>query len=156
MVFQLKDSDPDDQYKVIPGSNSVVFLGLERKLPPENQPLEVVRDQGDRGLPQQQGPGSGQPGGGTSLKPPPGPTWPAARASTRFARRGTSSRKPSLLLVLTQSPSPKSRTRVNSRTGPPRLRNARRPDVAGRTDRHRQSPPLSQGADPRGGGRRAA
>ena len=44
MVFQLKDSDPDDQYKVVPGSNSVVFLGLERKLPSESQPLEAVRD----------------------------------------------------------------------------------------------------------------
>jgi hypothetical protein len=43
MVFQLKDSDPDDQYKIVPGSNSVVLLGLERKLPSESQPLEAVR-----------------------------------------------------------------------------------------------------------------
>jgi hypothetical protein len=42
-VFQLRESDPDDQYKVVQASNAVVLLGLERKLPTESQPLEAVR-----------------------------------------------------------------------------------------------------------------
>ena len=36
-------SDPEDQYKLLQATNGFFFLGLERVLPSENQPLEVVR-----------------------------------------------------------------------------------------------------------------
>ena len=43
MLFQLSTNTPDDQYKFGQASNGYFYLGLERKLPSENQPLEAVR-----------------------------------------------------------------------------------------------------------------
>ncbi len=43
MLFQLSTNTPDDQYKFAVASNGFFYLGLERKLPSENQPLETVR-----------------------------------------------------------------------------------------------------------------
>jgi hypothetical protein len=43
MIFHLDASDPEDQYKLVPATNGFFLLGLERKLPSEIQPLEVVR-----------------------------------------------------------------------------------------------------------------
>jgi hypothetical protein len=42
MVFQLTTNSPDDQYRLVPVTNGCYFLGLEAKLPSENQPLEAV------------------------------------------------------------------------------------------------------------------
>jgi len=36
--------DPDEQYGLIQATNGFFFIGLERKLPSENQPLDVVRE----------------------------------------------------------------------------------------------------------------
>jgi hypothetical protein len=43
MIFQLNTNSPEDQYKLAPATNGFFFLGLDRKLPSENQPLEAVR-----------------------------------------------------------------------------------------------------------------
>jgi len=43
MLFQLNTNSPEDQYKFAPATNGFFFLGLDRKLPSENQPLEAVR-----------------------------------------------------------------------------------------------------------------
>ena len=43
MIFHLDATDPEDQYKLVPATNGFFLLGLERKLPSEIQPLEVVR-----------------------------------------------------------------------------------------------------------------
>ncbi len=44
IIFHLDANDPEDQYKLFPGFNGCFFfVGLERKYPSENQPLEVVR-----------------------------------------------------------------------------------------------------------------
>jgi hypothetical protein len=43
MVFQLNTNSPEDQYQFARASNGLFLLGLERKLPSENQPLEAVR-----------------------------------------------------------------------------------------------------------------
>jgi len=36
-------SDPEEQYKLVPATNGFFLVGLERVVPSENQPLEVVR-----------------------------------------------------------------------------------------------------------------
>ncbi|MGA2543614.1 MAG: SurA N-terminal domain-containing protein [Verrucomicrobiota bacterium] len=43
MIFQMNTNSPEDQYKLAPATNGFFFLGLDRKLPSENQPLEAVR-----------------------------------------------------------------------------------------------------------------
>jgi hypothetical protein len=43
IVFQLEFGDPDDQYKLLGGTNGFYLVGLEQKLPSENQSLETVR-----------------------------------------------------------------------------------------------------------------
>jgi hypothetical protein len=43
MLFQLKTTDPEDQYRLAEATNGFYFLGLERKLPSQIQPLESVR-----------------------------------------------------------------------------------------------------------------
>jgi len=43
LIWQLSTNSPDDQYKYAAASNGCFYLGLERKLPSENQPLEAVR-----------------------------------------------------------------------------------------------------------------
>ncbi len=42
MLFQLTTNSPDDQYKFVPATNGFLYVGLEAKLPSENQPLEAV------------------------------------------------------------------------------------------------------------------
>jgi hypothetical protein len=43
MLFQLTTNSPEDQYRFVPATNGYFYLGLEAKLPSENQPLEAVR-----------------------------------------------------------------------------------------------------------------
>jgi hypothetical protein len=43
MVFQLELGDPDDQYKLMGGSNGYYLVGLQQKYPSESQSFETVR-----------------------------------------------------------------------------------------------------------------
>jgi len=42
-LFQLEIGDPTDQYQILPGTNGFYLVGLEKKYPSEDQPLESVR-----------------------------------------------------------------------------------------------------------------
>jgi hypothetical protein len=43
MLFQLNTNSPEDQYMFVQATNGFFYLGLEAKLPSQNQPLEAVR-----------------------------------------------------------------------------------------------------------------
>jgi len=42
-LSKIQPGDPEDQYKLLPATNGLFLLGLERVLPQESQPLEAVR-----------------------------------------------------------------------------------------------------------------
>ena len=44
MLFQLNTNSPEDQYMFVQATNGFFYLGLEAKLPSQNQPLEAVRN----------------------------------------------------------------------------------------------------------------